>query len=78
MSVSALPSFRVHWKLNAAFARPSSSAMPGVLAVSVWPTWAVPLMVGAPVAGLFPTGVNAVGRISTGSDALLSAYPNNW
>ena len=24
--------------------------MPAVLAVSVWPTWAVPLMVGAPVA----------------------------
>ena len=33
--------------------RPSESAMPEVFAVSVSPTWAVPVMVGAPVAAEF-------------------------
>ena len=31
--------------------------MPEVSAVSVLPTWTVPLMVGAPVAGVFGSGV---------------------
>ena len=39
--------------LNVALSKPSASAMPDLSAVSVWPTWAVPLMVGAPVGGLF-------------------------
>ena len=43
---------------------PSSSAMPDVSAVSISPTWAVPLMVGAPVAG-------RLGRASTSPVAAL-------
>ena len=35
---------------------PSASVMPVVTAVSVWPTCAVPVMVGAPIAGLLVTG----------------------
>ena len=38
---------------------PSTSSMPEVSTVSVSPTCAVPLMVGAPVAGLFGLGSTA-------------------
>ena len=39
---------------------PSASWMPDVSAVKVWPTCAVPLIVGAPVAGLFTEAVTEV------------------
>ena len=38
----------------AALVNPSASEIPEVFAVSVWPTCAVPLMVGTPVAGVLP------------------------
>ena len=44
--------------------------MPDVSAVNVSPTWAVPLMVGAPVAGLFAACCDVAGiRICAGEDA---------
>ena len=53
MSDSVAPSTRIHWYVYPGLARPSASMMPDVAAVSVSPTCAVPLIVGAPVAGLF-------------------------
>ena len=48
---------------------PLASAMPVVEAVSVWPTCAVPVMVGAPVAAVFGTpasvAVGALVRVSS-------------
>ena len=43
-----------------ALSSPSSSAMPDVSAVSVSSTWAVPLMVGRPVAGVLGLAATAV------------------
>ena len=49
-------------------AKPSASDMPDVSEVRVSPTWAVPLMAGAPVAGLLgfasTTSVAALVRVS--------------
>ena len=43
---------RSHWYSNTASAMPSAEAMSLVDAVRVSPTWAVPVIVGVPVAGL--------------------------
>ena len=43
---------------------PSVSAMPEVSAVSSSPTWAVPLMVGCPVAGLSGWGAAATASVA--------------
>ena len=45
-----------HWYSYWTLISPSASATPDVFAVSVSPTWAIPLMVGAPVAGLLVVG----------------------
>ena len=48
--------------------------MPEVSAVSVSPTWAVPLMVGAPVAGLLaPCAMSMVTVATTGSIGYLGS-----
>ena len=52
MSVSVTPSPDTHWWLKVAFCSPSASAIPDVSALSVWPTRAVPVMAGLPVAGV--------------------------
>ena len=49
MSSSSVPSTRIHWYVYVGLVSPSASVMPVVTAVSVWPTCAVPVMVGAPV-----------------------------
>ena len=53
MSVYTLPSYDTHWWLKVAVVMPSASAMPDVSAVSVSPTSAVSLIVGAPVGGWY-------------------------
>ena len=53
MLASVPPPTRIHWYVYPGVARPSLSMMPDVAAVSVCPTCAVPVIVGAPVAGLF-------------------------
>ena len=55
MSASSASHWYSYWTLLS----PSASAMPDVSAVSVSPTWAVPLMVGAPVAGVLGVGAAA-------------------
>ena len=51
---------RIHWKLvspsvRKGFGNPSTSAMVPTVAVSVWPTCAVPVIAGAPVAEVLMT-----------------------
>ena len=50
--------------MKVAFTSPSASCMFEVFAVSVSPTRAVPVMVGAPVAGLFGAGSGAGGVLA--------------
>ena len=50
--------------MNVAPLRPSASLMPDVSAVSVSPTRAAPLMVGAPVAGVFTLAVASLVKVS--------------
>ncbi len=54
---------RIHWYVYATLFRLSASMMPDVAAVSVWPTCAVPLIVGAPVAGLFAAATVVVASL---------------
>ena len=54
-----------HWYSYWTLLSPSASAMPEVFAVSVSPTWAVPLMVGAPVAGLLSAGAAVTAAVAT-------------
>ena len=46
------PFTRIHWYVYVGLVSPLASTMPVVTAVSVWPTCAVPVMVGAPVAAV--------------------------
>ena len=46
---ASVPFTRIHWYVYPGLVSPSASAMPVVEAVSVSPTCAVPVMVGAPV-----------------------------
>ena len=52
MSASFAPSTRIQWYVYVGLVSPSASVMPVVTAVSVWPTCAVPVMVGAPAAAV--------------------------
>ena len=69
MSVSLLSvATRIHWKLVLASVRkgsgnPSTSAMSPTVAVSVCPTCAVPVIAGAPVAGVL-TRSSLTGTVS--------------
>ena len=54
----------IHWTVKVESSSPSSSVMPDVSTVSVSPTWAVPPMVGAPVAGLLGWGSAATGSVA--------------
>ena len=49
----------IHWYSKVALVSPSSSSMAEVSAVSVSPTWGVPLMAGRPVASEFGLGATA-------------------
>ena len=51
-----MPFTRTHRYVYPGLVRPLASMMPVVTAVSVCPTCAVPLTVGAPVAGMFGGG----------------------
>ena len=57
---------------------PSESEMPVVLAVSVSPTWAVPVMVGAPVAGLLAAVTAAVAALVNDSALSASSLKDTW
>ena len=47
---------------------PSASVMPVVAAVSVWPTCAVPVMVGAPIAAVLVEAVVVASSLSEASE----------
>ena len=49
---ASVPFIRIHWYVYVGLVSPSASMMPVVTAVSVLPTCAVPVMVGAPVAAV--------------------------
>ena len=55
----AKPVVASHWYLKTAVSIPSASAISDVSTDSVRRTWGVPLMVGAPVGGLFGRGATA-------------------
>ena len=62
-----------HWYSYWTLISPSASAMPDVFAVSVSPTWAVPLTLGAPVAGVL--GVGAADTASVAPLVNVSSLP---
>ena len=62
-----------HWYSYWTLLSPSASLTPDVSAVSVSPTWIVPLMVGAPVAGLL--GVDAAATASVAAVVRVSSLP---
>ena len=51
---ASVPFTRIHWYVYPGLVSPLASTMPVVTAVSVWPTCAVPVMVGAPVGAVLP------------------------
>ena len=62
---ASVPFARIHWYVYPGLVSPSASVMPVVTAVSVWPTCAVPVMVGAPIAGSFPAVTSMVIVLAT-------------
>ena len=76
MWASVPPSTRIHWYVYTGEVSPSASEMPDVTAVSVSPTCAVPVIVGAPLAGF--AGPLIAMRID--SPSVVSAHPlsNRW
>ena len=60
MSASSASHWYSYWTLLS----PSASAMPDVFAVSVSPTCTVPLIVGAPVAGVLVVGAAATASVA--------------
>ena len=64
---ASVPFTRIHWYVYPGLVSPLASTMPVVTAVSVWPTCAVPVMVGAPVGAVL--GVPGAVVVSSLSEA---------
>ena len=65
MSAASEPSTRSHWYVYPGLVSPLASVMPVVAAVSVRPTRAVPVMVGAPCAGVLTVAVELLRTAGT-------------
>ena len=64
---ASVPFTRIHWYVYPGLVSPLASTMPVVTAVSVWPTCAVPVMVGAPVGAVLVEAV-VVSSLSEASE----------
>ena len=65
---ASVPFTRIHWYVYPGLVSPLASTMPVVTAVSVWPTCAVPVMVGAPVGAVLVPEAVVVSSLSEASE----------